>query len=132
MEIAIEEELSVDKVLKNKLRWNWLDDFDKNGDLISCYLVKVNQSGVAMCKWCKQMIKYGSNGKKSILEHSVSKKHKLNRNITKTNQTLPASFQTLLKQNKETIRKSVKKQSKGKVIHSHVTPLQKNKAKLGL
>ncbi len=61
--------------IKNKFKWTWLDELDKNGDLLREYVQKTDQPGEAFCAWCKDCIKYGSSGKKTIHSHASSVKH---------------------------------------------------------
>ncbi len=65
----------VEANIKNKFKWTWLDELDKNGDLLREYVQKTDQPGEAFCAWCKDCIKYGSSGKKTIHSHASSVKH---------------------------------------------------------
>ena len=44
-----------------------MEEKDDNGDFMSSYVRKLKQPGEAWCLWCKDIIKYGSTGKKAIL-----------------------------------------------------------------
>ena len=56
----------IDASCKNKWMWDWLTEKDVNGDFLSDYIKKVDQPGVAICSWCKEILKYGSSGKKKV------------------------------------------------------------------
>jgi hypothetical protein len=60
----------IDRGIKNRFSWKWLEDKDFNGDLI----------------------KYANSGKKDLKQHSKSKKHKQVRNERRTTSALPAMF----------------------------------------
>jgi hypothetical protein len=84
--------------IKNKFKWSWLEEKDVHGEYISTYVRKLNDGGCAFCIWCKDIIKYGSSGKKAIHSHATRDKHRKARNTVIGSQQLPAYFhQTALK-----------------------------------
>ena len=42
----------IDHSVRNKFKWNWLEEKDANGDYLSDYVRKLSTSGFAKCKWC--------------------------------------------------------------------------------
>ena len=46
----------IDKDVKNKWVWNWLLEKDLNNDYLSDYVRKIDQPGVAICTWCKELL----------------------------------------------------------------------------
>ncbi|XP_055881072.1 uncharacterized protein LOC129925675 [Biomphalaria glabrata] len=83
----------IDKNVKNKFKWVWMEEKDCMGDFLSSYIRKLEDPGVAWCIICKEKIKYGSAGKKVIKIHATSKKHQSTRSTLKSSSSLPALFQ---------------------------------------
>ena len=82
----------LDKGLKNKFCWAWLEEKDDNGDFFADYYRKLKEPGMAYCETCCDRINYGSNGKKALLSHAKKKNHKAARNAFKNSQSLPTVF----------------------------------------
>lgn len=88
---------SVDKDVKNKFRWDWLDSCVQvkcsNGNFrgvpISEWIIKINAQGKAKCTLCTKILSYGSNGKSALLEHCNSESHMKCARSVMTNFTLP-------------------------------------------
>nr|XP_047145783.1 uncharacterized protein LOC124818745 isoform X2 [Hydra vulgaris] len=87
----------IDKNIKNKFRWNWLQEKDYNDEHYSAYITKINKAGAVRCTICNKDFYYGSEGKKSLLSHSKSKMHRQNCAMIKSNEAIPSSFFTNLK-----------------------------------
>lgn len=85
---------SIDVGDKNKFKWSWLEEKDCNADFLSTYIRKLDAAGLAFCSICRETIKYGSGGKKDIIGHAKKIKHKRIRNDIKSNEELPACYQT--------------------------------------
>ena len=60
----------IDKDVKNKFRWVWLESKDDAGHFLSDYIRKLDLPGVAKCIICNDNIKYASSGKKSLVNHA--------------------------------------------------------------
>ena len=52
----------IDKSVKNKFSWAWLEEKDCNGEFLKDYIKKYNEPGVAYCDSCRDKINYGRNG----------------------------------------------------------------------
>ncbi len=79
--------------VKNKFRWNWLEEKDADGHFLSDNIRKLNVAGQCKCIVCNVIIKYGSSGRKSLVGHGRTENHKQMRRLKETNETLPAMFQ---------------------------------------
>lgn len=54
----------LDKGVRNKWKWSWLEKKDENGDFISEYTRKIKKPGLAICTWCNgKQTNYGESGK---------------------------------------------------------------------
>ncbi|KAK6964629.1 DNA repair and recombination protein RAD54 [Biomphalaria glabrata] len=89
--------IQIDKSVKNKFKWEWLEEKDGMGHFLSSYIRKLEEPGVAWCIVCKEKIKYGTAGRKSILNHTISKKHQSSKTTQSTvkSSNLPAAFQNI-------------------------------------
>lgn len=76
----------LEKSCKNKWRWEWLGEFDKNGEKWAEWLRKPDLPGVSYCEVCGKTIKYGSSGKKSLKNHAEDATHLKNKRTVKQNQ----------------------------------------------
>jgi hypothetical protein len=66
-----EEKLkNVEKGVKNRWRWGWLDEKDKNGVELRAWVQKIDSSGVAFCTVCLKSVKYGTSGKTKLMKLS--------------------------------------------------------------
>ena len=84
----------IEKGVKNKFRWNWLEEKDSNGDFLSDYVRKLVQPGLAYCVFCNHRLDYSTKGKSFVKRlYAESEGHKKRRKCIKQNQTLPALFQ---------------------------------------
>ena len=63
---------TLEKNVKNKFKWVWLEGKDKNETFYSDYLRKLKEPGVAWCLACKDKINYGSSGKNAFSKHSAA------------------------------------------------------------
>ena len=88
----------LDSKIKNKFRFMWLEDGltikSKKGDSITiCVggsIVKVDIPGKVLCKFCNDVINYGSKGRVAIIDHLKSGKHASDVDHRKSNYTLGA------------------------------------------
>ena len=93
MELKGNEDLKqLEGHLKNKFRWAWLQEKDSNNDFYSDYIRKINVPGKVKCIWCEKILDYSKDGKKAMKQHGQTKVHIGQKNIRKSNQTLPANF----------------------------------------
>ena len=84
----------IEKGVKNKFKWSWLEEKDDNGDFLSGYIRKLQDSGYCYCLICDHKLNYGSRGRAALIKHAKTDFHVKLRDLTKTNQTLPAQFKT--------------------------------------
>ncbi|GFR93736.1 DNA repair and recombination protein RAD54 [Elysia marginata] len=80
----------LDRSVKNRFNWAWLEEKDCNGDFLSDYIRKMPEAGVAWCISCQAKIVYGSTGKKVFHVHAKNSTHGKARRATKCSQSLPA------------------------------------------
>ena len=94
-ETAVVDEL--DRGVRNKWVWAWLDCQDANEDFYASYIRKLNVPGQAVCTICNRgggkVINYSKCGIQALKRHAASKKHKSDRNLIRTNSSLPSSLQ---------------------------------------
>lgn len=83
----------IDKGVRNKWNWQWLEEKDADGHFLSEYIRKVDRPGYAKCIICKCELQYGKGGKKDVVGHASKKKHQRNRKLRETQTTLPSIFQ---------------------------------------
>ena len=81
----------IDKSVKNKWNWNWLDKTVHVLPL-SIFIRKIDEPGIAFCVLCKANIKYGGKGFGSIRQHCERAPHKKSEDIKKANRPLPGKF----------------------------------------
>ena len=84
--------------VKNKFRWDWLDnvftvdlDKEKVQVCVGDFIRKIDVAGKALCIFCNDMINYGSRGYKTIIQHVESQKHIRNLKIRRTSCVLPGA-----------------------------------------
>lgn len=53
---------TIELSVKNKFRWDWLDENDINGDRVGAWGVKITKPGVVKCIPCNRELIYRSNG----------------------------------------------------------------------
>lgn len=76
----------LEKDVKNKWRWEWLNDVDADGVKWVLWLKKTEISGVAFCEACGKTINYKSSGKKAFRIHANDANHKKNVRTIQSNQ----------------------------------------------
>ena len=64
----------IDKDVKNRFKWSWLEEEDCNKMYLSDWTRKVNIAGKVMCKLCNDLVNYGSGGKKDLKRHALEQK----------------------------------------------------------
>ncbi|XP_063053060.1 uncharacterized protein LOC134447504 isoform X2 [Engraulis encrasicolus] len=67
----------VDKGLKNKWRWAWLDEIGLDGKPFSSWCKKLREPGVLFCTLCHKKFRYASSGKKVIPRHEQDPEHRV-------------------------------------------------------
>ena len=50
----------IDKDMKNRFKWSWLEEEDCNKMYLSDWTRKVNIESKVMCKLCNDLVNYGS------------------------------------------------------------------------
>ena len=91
--IGLDARNVIDKDIQNKWVWNWLLEKEVNDDCLSNYVRNIDQPGVAICTWCKELLHYGSSGKKRLKLHAIQNKEKHQKNeIFLKNTTIPTSW----------------------------------------
>ena len=76
----------LEKEVKNKWRWEWLDETDSLGQKYGEWLKKPDAMGMAFCDACGKTISYKSSGKKALRLHSEDSNHRKNLRTVKSNQ----------------------------------------------
>ena len=66
----------LEKGIRNKFRWQWLDEKDCNSDYLSDYVRKLSKPGFVFCDFCFQKLDYSKKGKTHLLRHAESDGHK--------------------------------------------------------
>jgi len=92
----------IEKGIKNKFKWTWLEEKDKDGYFLSDYVRKLNTAGQAKCIICNEIIKYASSGKKAVLGHGNTENHRRRRKERDSNQTLSSMFKSQAEMEKGT------------------------------
>ena len=82
----------IDKGIRNKFQWSWMDERDTFEDFLSDYFRKLKEPGMAWCLTCKTKVNYGSSGKKALIGHSKNHIHVKARKALKLTQSLPATM----------------------------------------
>lgn len=88
---------TLEKEVKNKFKWSWLEEKDELGNFFSAYIRKIKDPGVVWCTVCRDKINYGSSGKKALTNHAKRSSHQKNHKLAtqKSQQALPAMFQAV-------------------------------------
>lgn len=70
----------VEAKVRNKWRWEWLDETDSSEAKRSHrhWCQKLQLPGTCFCTVCSKPIKYGMNGKKKLREHADHPDHQKN------------------------------------------------------
>ncbi|XP_071378224.1 zinc finger and SCAN domain-containing protein 12-like isoform X2 [Centroberyx affinis] len=79
----------LERGLKNKWRWQWLEETDSQGQRYDVWLAKVDIPGMAWCKLCSKNIAYAQNGKKVFARHTEDHHHREMVSQQQYTQTLP-------------------------------------------
>ena len=81
---------NIDKGIKNKFRWCWLEEKDDNGMYFSEWVRKIDVGGKAICLLCNVSLKYGSQGKSALVSHAKQGDHRKRIAAVTNNSTLPS------------------------------------------
>lgn len=108
----------IDRGVKNRFNWRWLESKDSGGYFLSDYMRKIDIAGKARCIVCNQIVSYGSSGMKALVKHGNCDAHKNKRKIRDENQTLPAVFKA---------RRAVKSGDAGQPTQTAGDKIKKNK-----
>ncbi|KAJ8043861.1 hypothetical protein HOLleu_11149 [Holothuria leucospilota] len=94
MEVTREANVKeIDKSVRDKWNWKWLEEKDRDGYFLSDYIRKIDRPGLARCIVCNCDLKYANGGKRDLVAHGNKKKHIKNRKVFTTNSTLPSIFE---------------------------------------
>lgn len=84
----------IDKSVKNRWRWAWLDEKGDDETPIRSWCKKMKKPGVCMCVICHKTIPYGSNGKKVLIRHQSDASHKAAVRSLQHTSRLPGASET--------------------------------------
>ncbi len=65
----------VDKGIKNKWRWSWIEEVGRDEKLFGSWCQKLRQPGACFCTLCARKILYGTSGKKVLPRHELDPSH---------------------------------------------------------
>lgn len=82
----------LEKDVKNKWRWEWLDEVDSQGQKYGEWLRKPDTAGMAFCEACGKTLNYKSSGKKAFRLHADDTNHKKSVRTIKSNQVRQSFF----------------------------------------
>ena len=94
----------IDKDVKNKFKWEWLEKivkFDMKigkqtqnvSEPLANFIKKSDIAGKALCVYCNDLINYGSHGCIALMEHATKvKKHAENVSLRRSNYSLGSAF----------------------------------------
>jgi hypothetical protein len=86
---------TLERPIKNKFKWSWLEEKDVHGDFLSDYIRKIDEPGSVICDWCRDKLKYGNKGKSHLKNHAKSKNHVRVRRDRQTTPALPAMYRAV-------------------------------------
>lgn len=109
--------LEIDKGIKNKFKWQWLEktvtfevkigkETQTVTESLASFIKKVETPGKALCVYCNDLISYGSRGCVAFVEHAKFKKHAQKVADRRSNYSLGSAF-TKRKDTGETSTKDV-------------------------
>lgn len=84
----------IDKGIKNKWRWAWLEDLGVDGKPFSSWCQKLPQPGVCYCTLCRKKLVYGTSGKKMLPRHEQDAFHKAAARSVQYTSRLPGASAT--------------------------------------
>lgn len=74
--------------IRNKFRWEWFKKEDFLKETISTWCRKIDVPGTCFCTCCNTSIRYGSEGLKSLINHSSTATHQKARKAVRDTQFL--------------------------------------------
>ena len=80
----------IDKEVKNKFKWHWLEEKDSNGMFLSGWVRKIDVAGKAICLICNCPLRYGGEGKSAFVRHARGDDHRNRIAAVANNSTLPS------------------------------------------
>lgn len=66
----------LEKGIKNKWRWAWLEERGQDGKPLSSWCHKLAVPGACFCVVCHKKLLYATSGKKTLLRHDFDKAHR--------------------------------------------------------
>ena len=70
-----EDALLVDKGLKNKWRWAWVEEKGKDSKPFGSWCKKLSEAGASFCT-CLRKLRYATSGKKVLGRHELDPAHR--------------------------------------------------------
>ena len=89
-----EDVTTLDKGLKNKWRWAWLEETGRDGKPFSSWCKKLGEAGACFCTLCSRKIIYGSSGKKVLRKHEADPGHQAAARAVQHTTRLPGATAT--------------------------------------
>src|SRR4029434_9442581 len=62
-------DLLVDKRLKNKWRWAWIEEIGKDSKPFGSWCMKLREGGACFCTLCSRQLLYATSGEKVLPRH---------------------------------------------------------------
>lgn len=81
----------LERGLKNKWRWQWIEETDSQGQKYEVWLAKVDIPGMAWCRLCNKNIAYAQNGKRVFACHAEDRHHREMVSQQQHTQSLPGA-----------------------------------------
>lgn len=67
------EDVTIDKGLKNKWHWAWIEEIGRDGKPFGSWCKKL---GACFCTLCSRKLMYSTSGKKVLPRHELDPGHK--------------------------------------------------------
>ena len=71
-----EDALLVDKGLKNKWRWAWIEEIGKDSKPFGSWCKKLREAGACFCTLCSRKLLYATSRKKVLPRHELDPAHR--------------------------------------------------------
>lgn len=84
----------IDKSIKNKWRWAWIEDVGSDGKPFGSWCQKLRQPGACYCTVCARKLMYGTSGKKVLSRHELDPVHKATVRALQHTSRLPGATAT--------------------------------------
>ena len=90
----------LEKDIKEKWKWTWLDDsvevtLPNSSEKVTCnfgeFIRKINTPGKATCTLCDKLMNYGKRGKTTFKSHFLTEEHRRRVKLRRTNYVVQVS-----------------------------------------